>query len=60
MLYSISEKILDCAGYVAAFFISPDAINFNFIQLGVVLLMLIAIALVCWFIPFIFRHHNIR
>jgi len=58
MLREITQVILSLAGVIAAFFVSPDSINFNFMQLGVVLVMMIFVALVIWFVPEFFRRND--
>lgn len=58
MLREIVQSILSVAGVIAAFFVSPDSINFNFIQLCVVLIMMIIVALIVWCIPELFRRNN--
>ncbi|WP_297323481.1 hypothetical protein [uncultured Bartonella sp.] len=56
MLRAVAQAILDCAGFFTALFIPEDATNFDFIRMGVALVMLIFFALICWFIPQLF--HN--
>lgn len=58
MLREITQIILYLAGVIAAFFVSPDSVNFNFMQLGVVLIMMIVVALIIWCVPELFRRNN--
>jgi len=58
MLREITQIILSLAGVIAAFFVSPDSTNFNFMQLGIVLIMMIVAALIIWCIPELFRRNN--
>lgn len=56
MLRAVAQAILDCAGFLTTLFIPEDATNFDFIRMGVALVMLIFFAIICWLIPQLFHH----
>ncbi len=58
MLRAVAQAILDCAGFIAAFFFPQDSTNFDFIRMGVALMMIIIFALIVWLIPQIFHRGN--
>ena len=56
MIRAVAQVILDCAGYITALFIPEDATNFDFIRMGVALVMLIFFSILCWLLPQLFHH----
>lgn len=58
MLRAVAQAILDCAGFIAAFFVPENATNFDFIRMSVALIMLILFSIVIWLVPQLFHHGN--
>lgn len=58
MLREMAQLVLSFAGYIASFFVSPASPNFNFIQMGAALVMMIVGAVLIWLIPQIFHRDD--
>lgn len=56
MLRAVAQAILECAGFITALFVPEDATNFDFIRMGVALVMLLFFIMICWLLPQIFHH----
>ncbi|WP_295897694.1 hypothetical protein [uncultured Bartonella sp.] len=56
MLRAVAQAILECAGFITALFVPEDATNFDFVRMGVALVMLLFFIMICWLIPQLFHH----
>ena len=55
MLRAVTQALLSMTSPIAALFVAPGSINFEFVQMGVLLVLMIFAALIIWYLPQLFK-----